>query len=47
MILSLNCVINGNKESRFIKEQETSGLLSSSGIKATLSQISIFGPILL
>ena len=32
MILS-NCAICGSKKSRFIKKQETNGLLSSLGIK--------------
>ena len=35
-----------NKKSRFIKEQEASGLLSSLGIKIPLSQIPLVGPIL-
>ena len=30
---------------KFIKEQEASGLLSSLGIKANLSQVPILGPI--
>ena len=33
------------KKSRFVKEQEASGLLGSLGIKAPVSQIPIFGPI--
>ena len=35
-----------SKKSRFVKEQEASGLLSSLGIKMLLSQVSKFGPIL-
>ena len=35
-----------NKKSRFIKEQEASGLLSSLGIKIPLSRIPLVGPIL-
>ena len=35
-----------NKKSRFIKEQEASGSLSSLGIKAPLIQIPLVGPIL-
>ena len=35
-----------HKKSRFIKEQEASGLLSSSGIKKSLSKISLVGPLL-
>ena len=34
-----------SKKSKFIKEQETSGLLSSLGIKASLSKISLVGPL--
>ena len=36
----------GGKKSRFIKEQEASGLLSSLGIKALLSNISLVGALL-
>ena len=32
------------KKSRFIKEQEPSGILSSLGVKTLLSQNPIFGP---
>ena len=35
-----------SKKSGFIKEQEASGLLSNSGIKALLSKILLVGPIL-
>ena len=38
MLLS-KCAVGDSKKSRFIKEQETSGLLSSLGIKAPLSKI--------
>ena len=31
MMLSTNCAVCGNKESRFIKEQEPKGLLSMIG----------------
>ena len=34
-----NCVVCSSKKSRFIKEQEASGLLSSLGIKTPLSRI--------
>ena len=34
-----------SKESKFIKEQEASILLSSSGIKIPLSKISLVGPL--
>ena len=36
-----------NKNSKFIKEQEASGLLSNLGIKTPLSKISLVGPPLL
>ena len=34
------------KNSKFIKEQDASGLLSSLGIKATLNKIAFVGPLL-
>ena len=34
------------KKSKFIKDQEASGLLSSLGIKTTLSKILLVGPLL-
>ena len=45
MILS-NCAICGSKKSRFIKYQETKGLLSKLGIKIPLSKIPILDDIL-
>ena len=33
------CSICGNKKSRFVKEQEAKGILSSLGIKTALSKI--------
>ena len=36
-----NCVFCGSKETRFIKEQETKGLVS------TIGKISILGPLLI
>ena len=33
IMLSSNCAVCGSKKSRFIKEQEASGLLSSLGIR--------------
>ena len=45
MILS-NCAICGSKESRFIKNQETKGLLSNLGIKTPLSKVLILDDIL-
>ena len=35
-----------SKKSKFIKQQEASGLLSSLGVKATLSKILLVGPFL-
>ena len=45
MLLS-KCAVCGIKKSKFIKEQEASGLLSDLGIKTPLSKIPIAGPIL-
>ena len=41
-----NCAICGSKKSKFIKKQETNGLLSSLGIKTPLSEIPLVGPFL-
>ena len=40
------CADCGIKKSRFVKEQEAKGLLSSLGLKTRLSKISLFGDIL-
>ena len=45
MILS-KFVICGSKKSKFIKEQEAKGLLSSLGIRTPLSKIPLLGDIL-
>ena len=45
MFLS-KCAMCDSKKSKFIKEQEASGLLSSLGIKAPLSRIPLAGPLL-
>ena len=45
MILS-KFVISGSKKSKFIKEQEAKGLLSSLGIRTPLSKIPLLGDIL-
>ena len=37
----------GTKKSRFMKEQEAKGILSSLGLKTPLSKISLLGHILL
>ena len=46
IILLSKCAMWYSKKSRFIKEQEASGLLSSLGIKALLSNISLVGALL-
>ena len=45
MILS-NCAIRGSKKSKFIKKQKANGLLSSLGIKTSLSKIPLLVNIL-
>ena len=45
MILSKSSV-RDSKESKFIKEQEATGLLSSLGMKTPLSKIPLVGPLL-
>ena len=45
MILS-NCAICGTKKSKFIKKQEANRLLSSLGIKTSLSKIHLFDNVL-
>ena len=45
-MLLLNCAICNTKKSRFIKEEKASGLLSSLGVKITLSRIPLVGPLL-
>ena len=45
MILS-KCAICGSKKSRFIKKQETSGILSDLGVKTPLNKIPLLGDIL-
>ena len=42
MFLS-KCAVCDSKKSKFIKEQEASGLLSSLGIKTPLSKIPLVG----
>ena len=39
LIMQSKCPVCETKKSRFVKEQETKGLLSNSGIKTPLSQI--------
>ena len=45
MILS-KCAICGSTKSKFIKNQEASGLLSKLGIKTPLSKIPLLGDVL-
>ena len=45
-MLYSKCVACNSKRSRFSKEQEASGLLSSLGIKALLSKVHLLGDIL-
>ena len=45
MILS-KYAICGSKKSRFIKNQETKGILSNLGIRTPLSKVSLLGDIL-
>ena len=45
MILS-KCAICDSKKSRFIKKQETKGLLSNLGIRTQLNKVPILGDIL-
>ena len=44
MILA-KCAICGSKKSKFIKKQEASGILSSVGIRTSLSKIPVLGDI--
>ena len=45
MLLS-QCVVCNSKKSKFLKEQEARGLLSSLGIRTPLSHILFLGPLL-
>ena len=45
MLLS-KCAVCDSKKSKFFKEQEASGLLSSLGIKTSLSEIPLVGTLL-
>ena len=44
MILS-KCATCGSKKSKFIKEQQAKGILSSVGIRTTLNKIPILGDV--
>ena len=43
-MLSLNCIFDNIKNSRFKKEQGATALLSSLGIRTPLSKIPLVGP---
>ena len=45
-MFSSKCEVCDSKKSKFIKEQEASGLLSSLGTKAPLSKIPLVDPVL-
>ena len=45
MLLS-KCAVRDSKRSKFIKQQEASGLLINLGIKTTLSKIPLVDPLL-
>ena len=45
MLLS-KCSVFNSKKSKFLKEQEARGLLSSLGIRTPFSQILLLGPLL-
>ena len=46
LIMQSNCPVSGIKKSRFVKEQETKGLLSNLGIKTRLSKIPLLNTFL-
>ena len=46
IIMRSKCSDCGNKNSRFIKEQEAEGLLSNLGIRTPLNKVPILGDIL-
>ena len=45
-MLLLHCLLLGSKKPNFIKEQESSGILISLGLKIPLNKIILAGPIL-
>ena len=46
IMLLLNCVVCDAKKSKFIKEQNTNGFLSSFGTRTPLCKIPLVGPLL-
>ena len=47
LIMQSKCPVCGIKKSRFVKEQETKGLLSNLGIKTPLSKIPLLNVLFL
>ena len=47
IMLLLKCALFESKKSKFVKEPEASGLLSSLWIKTPLSKIPLVGPVLI
>ena len=45
-IILSTCAICGSKKSKFIKQQETKGLLSNLGLRTPLNKIPVLGDIL-
>ena len=43
-MVTSKCAVNGNSKSRFFKEQEGGGLLSTLGIRRSLTVILLIGP---
>ena len=46
LVLISNCAIGSKKKSRFIKNQEASGLLNGLGIRTPLNNVPVIGNIL-
>ena len=46
IMLSSKYAVCDSKKSKFVKEQEASGLLSGLGIKAPLNKVPLIGPLL-
>ena len=46
LIMQSKCSVHGIKKSRFVKEREGEGLLSSLGLKNPLSKVPLLGDIL-
>ena len=46
IVVTSNCAVSDSKKSRFIKEQEAKGILSSLGIKIRLNRVLLLNPIL-